>query len=56
MKFLILSSIVKNILDIPPSNIVSTFAFSAGRRVLDEKTTRLKYTYAFCEKDLDISN
>ncbi|XP_057518601.1 uncharacterized protein LOC130799505 isoform X2 [Amaranthus tricolor] len=56
VKFLILSRIAKDILAIPASTIASESAFSAGRRVLDEKRSRLapkSIQICVCKKDWD---
>jgi hAT family protein/uncharacterized protein DUF4413 len=56
LKFPILSRIAKDILAIPASTIASESAFSAGRRVLDEKRSRLAphtIQICVCKKDWD---
>ena len=56
VKFPILSRIAKDILAIPASTIASESAFSAGRRVLDEKRSRLaphSIQICVCKKDWD---
>ncbi|KAL2922100.1 putative AC transposase, partial [Bienertia sinuspersici] len=55
-KFPVLARIVKDILAIPASTIASESAFSAGRRVLDEKRSRLSsesIEMCVCKKDWD---
>ena len=56
IKFPILSRITKDILAITTSTIVSESAFSEGRRVLDEKRSRLAphtIQICVCKKDWD---
>ncbi|KAL2941044.1 putative AC transposase [Bienertia sinuspersici] len=55
-KFPVLARIAKDILAIPASTIASESAFSAGRRVLDEKRSRLSsesIEMCVCKKDWD---
>ena len=55
-KYPVLSRIAKDILAIPASTIASESAFSAGRRVLDEKRSRLSpanIEMCVCKKDWD---
>ncbi|KAL2935017.1 putative AC transposase, partial [Bienertia sinuspersici] len=55
-KFPVLVRIAKDILAIPASTIASESAFSAGRRVLDEKRSRLSsesIEICVCKKDWD---
>ena len=56
IQFPILARIAKDILAIPASTIASESAFSAGRRVLDEKRSRLhpdSIEMCVCKKDWD---
>ena len=52
IKFLILSRIAKDSLSIPASTVASKSAFSAGKRILDDKRSRfaLHTKYAFVRK------
>ncbi|KAL2892624.1 putative AC transposase, partial [Bienertia sinuspersici] len=55
-KFPVLARIAKDILTIPTSTIPSESAFSAGRRVLDEKRSCLdsqSIEMCVCKKDWD---
>ena len=54
--FPILARIAKDILAVPASSVASESAFSAGRRVLDEKRSRLtpeSIQICVCKKDWD---
>ncbi|CAO2842752.1 unnamed protein product [Amaranthus hypochondriacus] len=56
IKYPILSRIAKDILAIPASTVASESAFSAGKRVLDEKKSRLaphSIQICVCKKDWD---
>jgi hAT family protein/uncharacterized protein DUF4413 len=56
VKYPILSRIAKDILAIPASTVASESAFSAGKRVLDEKRSRLaphSIQICVCKKDWD---
>ncbi|KAL2937351.1 putative AC9 transposase, partial [Bienertia sinuspersici] len=55
-KFPVLARIARDILAIPASTIASESAFSAGKRVLDEKRYRLSFEsieMSVCKKDWD---
>ncbi|KAL2904106.1 putative AC9 transposase, partial [Bienertia sinuspersici] len=55
-KFPVLARIAKDILTIPASTIASESAFSAGRKVLDEKRSRfssVSIEMCLCKKDWD---
>ena len=56
LQFPILAKIVKDVLVVPASTIASESAFSAGRRVLDEKRSSLApdvVKICVCKKDWD---